>query len=105
MESLFFIRKDILCHLLVEYNFLQMLAATTNQDEGPILDDSEGPILDDWFEHFDRYGVNDTRNVGFQNLNRSWFVSIDFGLCIAPKKKVERCDITRSRRPTHRYKT
>ena len=49
---------------------------------------SEGAILDDSLEYFDRYGVNDTRNVGFQNLNRSWFVSIDFGLYVAPKKKV-----------------
>ena len=43
VESLFFIRKDILCHLFFEYNFLQMLAATTPQGVH-----SEGPILAVW---------------------------------------------------------
>ena len=83
VESLFFVRKGILCYLFFEYNFFQLSVATTPQGVY-----SEGPILDDSFEHFDRYGVNDTRNVGFQNLNRSWFVSIDFGLYVAPKNKV-----------------
>ena len=59
-----------------------MLAATTHQGVH-----SEGPILDDSFEYFERYGVNDTPNVVFQNLNRSWFVSRDFGLYLALKKK------------------
>ena len=83
VESLFFIRKDILCDLFFKNNFFQMLAATTPQGVH-----SEGQILGDSFVHFDRYGVNDTRKVGFQNLNRSWFVRIDLGLYVAPMKKV-----------------
>lgn len=49
---------------------------------------SDVPIVNDTFKHFNWNLVYDRGNNGFQTLNGSRFIHVDFGLNVTPKKKV-----------------
>uniref|UniRef100_A0A0K2SWG7 Uncharacterized protein n=1 Tax=Lepeophtheirus salmonis TaxID=72036 RepID=A0A0K2SWG7_LEPSM len=66
---------------------------------------SFAPIFDDAFERCDRNLTNNSFNICFQCFNPRWFIHIDFCFYVAPKKKFQRCDITRSWWPIHGAKT
>ena len=67
-----FIWQIISWHLTFKYNFGHM-ATTTILHKGH----SGGPIFDHLFKHLRAYFSNDTLDIGFQSVNRCWFIHVN----------------------------